>query len=217
MSKIFENLQGIRKETGPARVRIIAVAKYVGISEILDAYENGLRDFAESKIQDALVKRVQLPEDIEKNIVWHFIGHLQTNKVKKVVGNFEYIHSVDSLKLAKCISEDARSKNLLQKVLIQVNVANENTKFGFGGDEIKEVFQEIIKLDSVKIVGLMTIAPNDLNVARSVFRELRELRNYLQEKFSYSLPELSMGMSNDYKIAVEEGSTMIRIGHALFK
>jgi PLP dependent protein len=164
-------------------------------------------------------KRAELPEEVEKNSRWHFLGHLQTNKVKKVVGKYDFIHSVDSPKLAKAISECASSQNLVQKVLIQVNIAKEKSKFGFSPEEIEENFSEISLLDSINIVGLMTIAPFTRNPEeqRAVFSGLRELRDKLREKFDTPLNELSMGMSNDYKIAVEEGATMVRIGQLLFR
>lgn len=218
MSKISENIVRIIKEIDPDKVRIIAVTKYVGTEEIIEAYQAGIRNFAENKIQDAERKKAEIP-DIEKDFTWHFVGHLQTNKVRKVVGNFEYIHSIDSLKLAQCVSENAKSKQISQKILIQVNVAEENTKFGFSVNEVKEVFHRILKLDSTSVVGLMTMAPYTLdeNIQRNTFRQLKELRDYLEEKFKCSLPELSMGMSNDYKIAVQEGATMIRLGQVLFK
>lgn len=219
MSKIFENLQNIKQEIDPHKTRIIAVTKYVGIKELQEAYEAGIKNFAENKVQDAEVKRNQLPENIESDIIWHFIGHLQTNKVSKVVGKFEFIHSVDSIKLAKYISNQAKSKNISQKILIQVNISQEKTKFGFGVKEVKEVFSEILNLDSLNVVGLMTIAEyvTEEKAIRSIFKELRELRNYLEKNFDCTLPELSMGMSNDYKIAVQEGATMIRLGSILFK
>lgn len=213
---VSENLKNIQTYTSNAR--IIAVVKYVTTEKVIEAYQTGIRDFGENKVQDAERKRAELPEEVEKNSVWHFLGHLQTNKIKKVVGYFDYIHSVDSLKLAKAISECASSKNLVQKVLIQVNIADEESKFGFLPEEIEEMFSEISKLDSIDIVGLMTMAPftSDSNEQRTVFRGLRELRNRLQKKFNALLDELSMGMSNDYKTAVEEGATMVRIGQALF-
>ena len=218
MNRILKNLQDIQCKIDTAKVRIIAVTKYVGAEEILESYKAGLRDFAENRIQDAEIKRSKLPEEIEKNIIWHFIGHLQTNKAKKVVGGFEYIHSIDSLKLAECVSEEAKIKGISQKVLIQVNVSEEKTKSGFSVKEIKEVFAELLNLESLNIVGLMTIAPHisDEQELHSIFKELRELRDYLQKEFNCSLPELSMGMSNDYQIAVTEGATMIRPGSLLF-
>ncbi|MFH0703211.1 MAG: YggS family pyridoxal phosphate-dependent enzyme [bacterium] len=219
MSKIFENLQNIKNEIDTSKVKIIAVTKYVDADEIIKAYETGIRDFAENKVQDAEIKRKKLPENIENNISWHFIGHLQTNKVKNIVGNFEYIHSVDSQKLVKYISENAKIKKITQKILIQVNIMQEETKFGFRVNEVKEVFSEILKFDFLNVVGLMTIAPYTSNqeILHFTFKELKKLRDYFQEKFNCSLPELSMGMSNDYKIAAQEGATMLRLGQALFK
>jgi len=216
MNSVLENLKKIDINT--AKVRLIAVTKYVTTDKIIEAYEAGIRNFAENRYQDAEQKRKELPPEIENDIIWHFIGHLQSNKAKKVTGNFEYIHSVDSFKLAKQISEDAKIKNINQKVLIQVNVSKEETKFGLEIDDVKEVFSKIIELDSINVQGLMTIGPNvmDEAVIRRSFRELRDLKNELQEKFHYELPELSMGMSNDYRIALEEGSTMIRLGRVLF-
>ena len=213
---ISENLKNIQTYTSGAR--IIAVTKYVTTDKVIEAYAAGVRDFGENKVQDAESKRAGLSKEIEKNSIWHFLGHLQTNKVKKVVGIFDYIHSVDSLKLAKAISECAASQNLIQKVFIQVNIAKEESKFGFSPEEVEESFSEISKLDSINVVGLMTMAPftSDIEEQRLVFRRLRELRNRLQEKYKAQLDELSMGMSNDYKIAVEEGATMVRIGQALF-
>ena len=219
MSRILENFQKIQQVIDKSNVKILAVSKYVGSNEIIEAFQAGLRDFAENRVQDAEKKRSELPESIENEIAWHLIGHLQTNKVKKAVGNYDYIHSVDSLKLAESISEIAVSKGIVQKVLIQINVAEEEAKSGFNKNEVKEVFEELSGLNSIELVGLMTMAPFTENeeVIRTTFRGLRELRDYLQKEHKKNLPELSMGMSNDYKIAVEEGSTMIRLGQVLFK
>ena len=213
---VRENLKNILVYTSTAR--IIAVTKYVASDKVTEAYEAGIRDFGENKVQDAEIKRAELPEEINKNSIWHFLGHLQTNKVKKVVGKFDYIHSVDSLKLLKAISECASSQNIVQKVFIQVNIAKEESKFGFSPEETEENFSEILRLDSIDTVGLMTIAPftENLEEQRAVFKGLRELRDRLQVKFNVQLKELSMGMSNDYKTAVEEGATMIRTGQILF-
>lgn len=219
MNKILENLQKIKREINTNTVRLIAVTKYVDTDAIIEAYESGIRDFGENKIQDALKKRIQLPEKIKKDSTWHFIGHLQTNKAKNAVGNFEYIHSVDSLKIASLISEEASIQNIIQKVLIQVNISDEETKYGFEINSIKEVFPEILNLKSLIIVGLMTMAPYtaDEKILRQNFKRLRELRDILQEKNNTALPELSMGMSNDFKIAIQEGATMIRLGRILFE
>lgn len=213
---VQDNLKNILKYTSNAKV--IAVTKYVSAQKVMEAYDSGIRDFGESKVQDAEKKRAELPEELEINSNWHFLGHLQTNKVKKIVGKYKYIHSVDSLKLANAISDDAQSKNIVQKILLQVNIAKEEAKYGFNSEEIEEVYSQVSKLSSVDIAGLMTMAPftSDSDVQRSVFRELKKLSSQLKDKFDISLPELSMGMSNDYKIAIEEGATMVRIGKLLF-
>lgn len=213
---ISENLKNI--QAFASGVRIIAVTKYVDTGKVIEAYNSGIRDFGENKVQDAERKRAELPKGVEADSVWHFLGHLQTNKIKKVVGKFDYIHSVDSLRLAKAVSEEASLQGVVQKVLVQVNNAREESKYGFLPEEIEESFSEILKLDSIKIAGLMTMAPftSDTEEQRIVFRGLKKLKESLQEKFNICLEELSMGMSNDYKIAVEEGSTMIRIGQKLF-
>lgn len=217
MNSVLKNLQNIQIDTN--KVKIIAVSKYVGTEEIIKAYNAGIKNFAESKAQNAEDKRRNLPVEIEKDIVWHFIGHLQSNKVKKVIGNYEYIHSVDSFKIAKLINEEAKARCIKQKILLQVNIAEEETKFGFQVENVKEVFSELIKLDSISVEGLMTMAPytKDSGLIKNTFKELRLLRDSFQEKFSCRLPELSMGMSDDYKFAIEEGSTMIRLGRILFK
>ena len=219
MSKVLKNLETIREKIDTNTVRIIAVTKYVDTNSIIQAYEAGLRNFAESKIQDSTRKRSELPETIEKLSIWHFIGHLQKNKVKKVVGNFEYIHSLDSLELAQLISQEAALQNIHQKVLIQVNISNEVTKHGFDAKNIKEVLPEILKLNSLNVVGLMTMAPytEDAKELHQLFSQLRELRDELQETNKTILPELSMGMSNDFEIAANEGATMIRLGRILFE
>ncbi len=219
MSELSQNLKQIQSDIKGTNAKIIAVTKYFDETKIIQAYNVGVRDFAESKVQDALNKLKKLPEEIVKSSTWHFIGHLQANKVKKVVGKFDYIHSVDSLKLAKEISKKALELGITQKVLIQVNNADEETKFGFNKQEIKERFKELLELKSLEIVGIMNMAPltNDTNLLHLLFKDIKELRFQLQTEFNCYLPELSMGMSSDYKIAVEEGSTMIRIGRKLFK
>lgn len=219
MSLIANNLNGIKDELMNSKSRIIAVSKYVSSKEMAEAYEAGVRDFGENKVKDALDKKDELPEDMVKNTCWHFIGHLQSNKAKKVVGNFDYIHSVDSLKLAQVINDLANKKGLTQKVLIQVNVSGEESKFGIPEEDIFEVFASIIKLDSISVEGLMMMAPycDDEDYLRSLFSKMRNLQKELQNKFKLPVKELSMGMSNDYKIASQEGSTMVRIGTKIFK
>lgn len=219
MSSIADNIKNIRDELSGYEGRIIAVSKYVESQDMIDAYNAGLKDFAESKAQDALAKIETLPDEMKKDCVWHFIGHLQTNKVKKVVGNFEYIHSVDSLKLAGVINDLAKEKGLTQKVLLQVNIAGEDTKFGFSSEELFKVFPEISRLENISVEGLMVMAPysGDEAFLASVFLGVRGLKEKLECTFGVSLKELSMGMSNDYFIAAKEGATMVRIGTKIFK
>jgi len=214
---IKENYLRIKNEIPD--LRIVAVTKYVGAEKVIEAYKAGIRDFGENRIQDAEKKKEELPEEIQKNIIWHFLGHIQTNKAKKIAGSFEYIHSVDSVKVAEILAKTASAKGIKQKILIQVNIAEEKTKYGFTINEFKKDFERILNLESLEVSGLMTMAPftKEERIVREVFKGLRELKDKLQTEYQINIPELSMGMSNDYKIAWEEGSTIVRIGQALFK
>ena len=215
---IKDNLEVIKTDLGCHPVKIIAVTKYSTPEQMIEAYEAGLRDFGESKIQTITQKWTELPEELISNITWHFIGHLQTNKVKKVVGKFQTIQSVDSLKLADKISQEARAQNITQNILLEVNLLQEESKHGFSKEDLVSNFPEILKLDNINIKGFMTMAPftEDKDAILQSFKGLRVLRDELKDKFNVELPELSMGMSNDYKIAIQCGSTMIRIGQKLF-
>ena len=219
MPSVAENLREIKAEIPDFKGRIIAVTKYVDENKVIEAYEAGLRNFGENKVQDALKKMENLPEELVKNSTWHMIGHLQSNKVRKVVGKFEYIHSVDSFELAKKISDVAKEMGIIQKILIEVNISQEKTKFGISEEKIEEIFQNLKNLDGVEICGLMTMAPYTPNEVflKKVFTNLVELGYNLQRRYQYELKELSMGMSSDYKIAVESGSTIIRLGQRLFR
>lgn len=212
-SAVSKNLNRILKIINGREVRIVAVTKYYDSSKIKEAYCAGLRDFAESRALEAVEKISKLDDEIKSKSTYHFIGHLQTNKVKYVVGNFDYIQSVDSLKVAEQIAKYAQEKNIVQKILIQVNNADEESKFGIAPSQLDELIEEISKLSSISIKGLMNIAPliDDEKELRKLFSQMR----HLKEK--YSLKELSMGMSNDYKIALDEGATMIRLGRKLFE
>lgn len=214
MSSVRENIEKIKSEISSTNAKLIAVSKYVSIDKIKEAYEAGIRDFAESKANDALEKIEILPKDIR----WHFIGHLQTNKVKKVTGNFELIHSVDSYRLASSISAFAKNHDLVQNVLLQVNLAQEEQKSGFSKQELEEDFAQIITLDNIHVEGLMMMAPytDDKTYLSRLFEDMSNLRKELSSKHSYELKELSMGMSNDYPLAVKAGATMIRIGSKIF-
>lgn len=215
---IKDSLDTLKIELTPTGTRLIAVTKYCSINQMVEAYEAGIRDFGESKLQSVLQKWETLPQHIVNNVNWHFIGHLQSKKVKNVAGKFCLIHSVDSLKLAEKISIAAESLNITQDILIQVNISREESKFGFFKEDLLHLFPELLKLKHLNIKGLMTMAPNteDLNLQRECFRNLKTLKNQLEDSFTIQLPELSMGMSNDYKVAIEEGSTYIRIGQRLF-
>lgn len=214
MSSVRENIEKIKSEISSTNAKLIAVSKYVSIDKIKEAYEAGIRDFAESKANDALEKIEILPKDIR----WHFIGHLQTNKVKKVTGNFELIHSVDSYRLASSISAFAKNHDLVQNVLLQVNLAQEEQKSGFSKQELEENFAQIITLDNIHVEGLMMMAPytDDKAYLGRLFEDMSNLKKELSSKHSYELKELSMGMSNDYPLAVKAGATMIRIGSKIF-
>lgn len=217
MSTVEYNLSELRKEIVPYKPIIIAVTKYFGADKLIEAYNDGLRDFAENKVQDALEKFGSLPKDVKENSRFHLIGHLQSNKVKKAVGHFDLIHSIDSFRLAEAVSNEALQKGIVQKILLQVNNANEEAKSGFAVDELKAAFPEIIALKGVKTEGLMNIAPiakeDELHL---LFKGMQDLKTELENEFSYELKELSMGMSSDYMIALKYGATMIRIGRKLF-
>lgn len=215
---VKQNLLRIQEEIAPYTPNIIAVTKYFDESAMIDAYNAGLRNFAESRVIEAIEKINNLPAGVKNNSKFHFIGHLQTNKVKKVIGHFDYIHSVDSYKLAKVISDEACHAEKVQKILLQVNNANEEQKFGFSKDEIFEVFNSIRELPNIQICGLMNMAPlgatdEELNY---LFEDILQIKLKLEKEFNYKLKELSMGMSQDYKIAVKHGATMLRIGRKLF-
>ena len=215
---VRENLLQIQEDIAPYKPNIIAVTKYFDEKAMIEAYNAGLRDFAESRAVEAVGKIENLPAEVRNNSKFHFIGHLQTNKVKKVVPIFDYIHSVDSLKLAKAIADEAKLFGKVQNILLQVNNANEEQKFGFSKKEIFEVFSSIKELSSVSIAGIMNMAPlgaseEELN---RLFEDVFNIKKELEQRFDCELRELSMGMSQDYKIAVKHGATMLRIGRKLF-
>ena len=220
MKQIIEkNLLQIQEEIAPYQPNIIAVTKYFDENAIIDAYYAGLRNFGESRVIEAVEKIKKLPEEVRKNSKFHFIGHLQSNKVKKTVGNFDLIHSVDSVKLAEVISQEAEKIGIVQNVLLQLNNANEEQKFGFSKEELFEEIDRIVKLKGIKVLGLMNMAP--INVSESelekLFSDVVQVKNLLEKKCNCEIKEISMGMSQDYKIAARKGSTMLRIGRKLFE
>ena len=216
---IGKNLLQIQEEIAPCKPRIIAVTKYFSREAMISAYDAGLRDFGESRVIEASAKIESLPQEVRDSSTFHLIGHLQTNKVKHAVKVFDYIHSVDSVKLAQCISEHAEQIGKVQKILVQVNNADEEQKFGFSKLGIFENFEQIQKLKGLEIAGIMNMAPLGIpeEEIRKLFLEIVEIRNDLEEKFNCKLREISMGMSQDYKIAAQAGSTMLRVGRKLFE
>jgi len=192
----------------PGEITLVVVTKEVGISAIRAAFECGIRDFGENRVQEAENKIAQL-SDLKPEVTWHMVGHLQSNKAKTAIELFDIIHSVDSIKLAEILS---RRLEKTLTVLLQVNVSGEATKGGFAVNEVGAAVEEIRQLPNLKVLGLMTIAPlvADIEETRPVFRKLRELRD------SLGLEHLSMGMTDDFEVAVEEGATMLRIGRAIF-
>ncbi len=215
---IKKNLLQIQEEIVPYTPNIIAVTKYFDENAIIAAYQAGIRDFAESRAVEAIEKINNLPEEIKHNSRFHFIGHLQTNKVKKVVNHFDYIHSVDSLKLAEVISEEASKIDKVQKILLELNNAGEEQKFGFSKDGLHKDFPAIIQLSNIKVLGLMNMAPlnAEANVLETLFTDVKNTQEALNKEFNCTMQEISMGMSQDYKIAAKCGSTMLRVGRKLF-
>ncbi|HCC94435.1 MAG TPA: YggS family pyridoxal phosphate-dependent enzyme [Flavobacteriaceae bacterium] len=210
---IQENLKTI-EATIPSHVTLIAVSKTKPIEDLREAYEAGIRDFGENKIQEMCDKYEVLPKDIR----WHMIGHVQTNKVKYMASFVHLIHGVDSLKLLKEINKQAEKNNRVIEVLLQQFIADEETKFGLDQEEILQIMQEEIQhLPNVRVVGLMGMATftEDENQIREEFRSLKSNFDSLKNNFE-NLTILSMGMSGDYQIAIEEGSTMVRIGSSIF-
>lgn len=198
----------------PGKIKIVAVTKTHPVEQIRKAIEVGLTTFGENRVQEMAAKQPLLPENLE----WHLIGHLQTNKVKYIIGKVHLIHSLDSWRLANEISRWALKKNVRVNVLVQVNIAGESTKYGLIPGEVADFISEIGGLQGLNVCGLMTVAPevSDPEEVRFVFRELRLLAEGLQGMQSVSMDYLSMGMSNDYVVAVEEGSNMLRLGTAVF-
>lgn len=202
----------------PEEIKLIAVTKTVNISTICEAIEIGLRIFGENRVQEAQNKIEDLKLKFHNaNIEWHMIGHLQKNKAKYAVQLFDLIHSVDSAELAKEIDKYAEKIQKIQRILLQVKLSHEDTKHGASEDDLQRLLYEIMGLKNLKLEGFMTIPPffDESEDARPYFKRLRELRDKFQAK-GFNLPELSMGMSGDFEIAIEEGATMVRIGTAIF-
>ena len=200
----------------PGEVTLVAVSKTKPVSMLEEIYAEGIRTFGENKVQELTEKYDQLPADIK----WHMIGHLQRNKVKYIVGKVSLIHSVDSYRLAEEINIQAKKHQVTVPILIEVNVAGEDTKFGVRPEETLRLVEEIASLENVRIQGLMTIAPfvEDPEENRVHFRRLKQLSVDIDSKNidNVHMEILSMGMTNDYMVAIEEGATMVRVGTGIF-
>ncbi len=198
----------------PSEITLIAVSKFKPVEDILQAVEAGITNFGENKAREMQQKA----SEINANIMWHFIGHLQTNKVKYIIKDAEFIHSVDSLKLAKEIEKKAKQIEKVQKILLEINASGESTKFGLKDkNEIYEIAEYCKASPNLDLQGLMTMAPftEKDEIIRETFITLRKLKEELNGN-GFQLKHLSMGMTNDYLIAIEEGATMLRIGTAIF-
>lgn len=217
-SIVENNLLRLKQDIVPYTPRIIAVTKYYDESAVIEAFNAGLRDFGESRAIDAITKIESLPEKIRKESKFHFIGHLQTNKVNKVVKYFDYIQSVDSCNLAKAISESALKIGKVQKILIQANISGEVQKFGFEPEILKTSLEELKQYEGIHIEGLMCMAPlgADKGELNLIFSKAKTLSDECNRDYGMNFTELSMGMSDDYVYAVRNGATMIRIGRLLF-
>ncbi|MCI5597538.1 MAG: YggS family pyridoxal phosphate-dependent enzyme [Lachnospiraceae bacterium] len=215
---VKKNIKAACEKAGrdPKEVTLIAVSKTKPFADIEEVMKTGCLDFGENKVQELVEKE----EHVSKPVHWHLIGHLQTNKVKYIIDKAALIHSVDSVKLAECINKEGEKKSIVMPILIQVNIADEDTKFGLKKEETEEVIRTVSKFPFVKIKGLMTIAPfvEDPEENRIHFQNLRQLFIDIKEKTidNVDMEILSMGMTGDYQVAVEEGATMVRVGTGIF-
>ena len=216
MLDVQQNIAAIRQHI-PSGVTLICVSKFHTAETIMQAYDAGERDFGESRVQELLLKQLTLPADIR----WHFIGHLQTNKVRQIVPFVHMIHSVDSVRLLEVMNREAEKIGRRMKVLLEVHVAKEDTKSGFMPEEITSLNTKLSTLNYIEICGIMGMATNtdDQTEWRRCFREIKSIGQQLlnhSELLNNSAPQISMGMSDDYLVAIEEGSTMVRIGSSIF-
>ena len=223
MSNIEANLNRVQNEIAQAAqvsgrnvtdIELVAVTKTHPAEIVREAVDAGQTLFGESKVQEARVKIPLLPS----NLRWHFIGHLQKNKIRHALPFFEMIHSVDSVDLAQAIDRIAQEDGLHPRILLEVNVAGEGSKFGFKATTLRAELESLLMLPRLSIEGLMCIPPlaEEAETSRTYFVELRKLRDALEKEFQVKLPQLSMGMTNDYSVAVEEGATLVRVGTAIF-
>ena len=218
LDRVMADIKAVCEKTGRdiGDITLVAVSKTKPNDMIMEAYNQGVRDFGENKVQELLRKKEELPKDIR----WHMIGHLQTNKVRQLLGNTVMIHSIDSIKLADTIDTEAKKKNIHVDGLLEINIAKEESKYGFLVQELEEVLQIFSRYKNLHIKGLMTIAPNVENSEdnREIFKKLKKMFIDIRRK-NYDNVEvrfLSMGMSGDYVVALEEGANFIRVGTGIF-
>ena len=218
LANVEKNIEQACKNAGRSRdeVTLIAVSKTKPVEMLQEIYYENIRDFGENKVQELCSKMEQLPSDIR----WHMIGHLQRNKVKYIVGKVELIHSVDTYRLAEEINIQAKKQNVIVPILVEVNIAHEESKFGISAEDAILLVEEISKLENIRIKGLMTIAPYVENPEdnRLYFRKIKQLSVDITNKNidNVFMEILSMGMTGDYMVAIEEGATMVRVGTGIF-
>jgi len=217
-----------RSNQNPDNITLVAVSKKKPVADILEAVKAGQQHFGENRVEESEAKIPQVNKQVEQSLKWHMIGHIQSRKAKTVAPIFDIIHSLDSVKLAQKLSRITQDNGQTLDVLLECNVSGEEAKHGFNGynwqnnnrvkDELWEQVASILALPNLRVCGLMTMAPfvDDENIIRPVFAELFALREELQDSFKVDMPELSMGMTNDYVIAIEEGATILRVGRAIF-
>src|SRR5438093_4324552 len=223
MTSVAENLERVREQVARAAakvgraasgIQLVAITKTYPAEQVREAIDAGQNLFGESRIQEARAKIPELPS----NVHWHFVGHLQKNKIRQALPLFELIHSVDSLGLAQDMNRIAQEEAMHPRVLLEVNVAGEGSKFGFQPDKLCQQMEELLSLPRLSISGLMAIPPlaEEAEPSRKYFVQLRELRDRLQTEFRVDLAQLSMGMPQDCPVAIEEGATLVRVGTAIF-
>lgn len=218
LALVHKNIAEACRNSGrfPEEVTLVAVSKTKPVELLMEAYEAGERVFGENKVQEITDKYDKMPSDVK----WHMIGHLQRNKVKYIIDKVAMIHSVDSVRLAETIEQEAAKKDICMPVLIEVNVAEEESKFGLRVSEVIPFIEEVSKYPHLQIKGLMTIAPfvDDSEENRGIFKKLKKLSVDIEAKNinNVTMSVLSMGMTGDYQVAIEEGATMVRVGTGIF-
>jgi PLP dependent protein len=220
---ICENLERVRSQIAdaaqksgrsPNEIELVAISKMHDADKVRAAHEAGQTLFGESRVQEARAKIPELPSSLR----WHFVGHLQKNKIRHALPLFELFHGIDSLDLARDLNRIAEEDGMHPRILLEVNVAGEGSKFGFKPETLRQEMEQLLSLSRLSIEGLMTIPPfaEEAEPSREFFVDLRELRNALETEFDMKLPQLSMGMTNDFVVAVEEDATLVRVGTAIF-